>query len=281
MRARRTGFSSATLRDFVGQDAEFMNKISAALTTVHQNYGHKAVQDCLQVNEVTGNCDVDLEILCAMMDRSQDKLKSECCTMFMMNKGILGSFAYLFGSLLFGFVTYWQPIGWPLTFSCIAATTLYLIGGLLFIWAAIQPYWEERLKIGAISTDCYELKQRGAIVAKMGERRTSCRDGNIRARMSKLNIDASVLLAPNAAELEAIQEKKDKKKKKLKRSSTNSFIGVDMDMESSQSGSTEDDIFDVVRHEVSRPQSCTPPHPQEQHLVAEEIAVQIDALIDI
>merc|ERR1712096_181279 len=105
---RRTELSSTTIGDFVGQDAVFMNKISTALTTVHESYGYKAVQDCLKVNKVTGDADVDLDVLCAMMDRSEEKLRGECCSMFFASKGILGSFAYLGGSTLYGFVTYSQ-----------------------------------------------------------------------------------------------------------------------------------------------------------------------------
>eukprot|EP01083_Nonionella_stella_P204036 744069_1 len=87
MARRRVAFQSQSgISSFVSKDAVFMNKISNALKTVHENYGYKAVQDCLQTDDVTGEADVDLDVLCAMLDRSKSKLKSQCCAMFFASK---------------------------------------------------------------------------------------------------------------------------------------------------------------------------------------------------
>ena len=61
------------INDVMSKDAVFMEKISKALTTVHETYGYKAVQDCLEADESTGQCNVDLEVLCVMLDRSRSR----------------------------------------------------------------------------------------------------------------------------------------------------------------------------------------------------------------
>jgi len=196
----------ATLNDFATRDVAFMEKISMALTTVHETYGYKAVQDCLKINEESGDAEVDIEILCAMMDRSQTKLKHECCKMFFASKSILGSFMYLFGSLVFGGIQYFNnQLTWQMkAFLSIAATTFYLIGGILFIIAAIEPYWQKTLEINAVAHDVYQLRSRGSLVRKMGRKQKG--DTKIRTRMSKLNIDTKAMLLPN--ELEAAENER-------------------------------------------------------------------------
>lgn len=198
---RRTGLSASNLNDFVSGDAVFMQKISRALETVHENYGYKAIQDCLTTNEESGEAEVDLDILCAMMDRSQAKLKGECCAMFFASKGIIGSFMYLFGSILFGAVTYFNDtISDTAKAACgVLATSCYLAGGILFIIAAIEPYWHKTLEINAVSKEVYELKTRGDIVKKLNRKRNS--DNMIKARISKFEIDTKSLLTPDEAEL--------------------------------------------------------------------------------
>eukprot|EP01083_Nonionella_stella_P095120 266979_1 len=194
MARRRVAFQSQSgISSFVSKDAVFMNKISNALKTVHENYGYKAVQDCLQTDDVTGEADVDLDVLCAMLDRSKSKLKSECCAMFFASKSVMGSLLYLFGSLLFGSLTYFNTLSTTMrTFFSVAATTLYLLGGILFIIAAIEPYWLKTLEINEVSQEVYDLKERGKIVAVMSGTRKS--QNRIKARMSKLNIDAIAML---------------------------------------------------------------------------------------
>ena len=246
---RRTAFSASNVHDFVSKDAVFMEKISTALKTIHETYGYRAVQDCLQINEITGEADVDLDILCAMLDRSQSKLKSECCAMFFASKSIIGSFMYLFGSLLFGAVTYFNEeldIGIKTLFG-ILATSFYLIGGILFIVAAIEPYWHKTLEINEVAHEVYELKKRGDIVKKMSGKRDS--DNRIKARMSKLSIDTKSLLSPN--EIEQLQMKN---KADLKKQKTMSFDDDDND-------SSSKDIFDIIAEETEEQAQGTPIKP--------------------
>jgi len=199
---RRAAFSAATIDDFVAQDTIFMDKISKALKTIHENYGYKGVQDCMSTNEETGDATVDLSVLWAMLDRSQSKLKSECCAMFFASKSIIGSFSYLIGSLLFGAVAYFQNILSPemRAFMSILGTSFYLVGGILFIFAAIEPYWTKTLEIKRMTDEVYDLKERGEIVKKMGGKRDS--DNFINTRMSKLSIDTKAMLAPTMEEEE-------------------------------------------------------------------------------
>ena len=240
---RRTAFSASNVHDFVSKDAVFMEKISTALTTIHETYGYRAVQDCLQLNEVTGEADVDLDVLCAMLDRSQSKLKSECCAMFFASKSIIGSFMYLFGSLLFGAVTYFNEkldIGIKTLFG-ILATSFYLIGGILFIVAAIEPYWQKTLEINKVASEVHELQKRGEIVKRMSGKRDS--DNRIKARMSKLSIDTKSLLSPNEI------EKLEMEKKALKRQKTTSF---------EDDSSSSKDIFDIIAEETEEQAETTP-----------------------
>ena len=233
---RRTAFSASNIHDFVSKDAVFMNKISKALTTIHENYGHKAVQDCFTPNQATGEAEIDLDVLCAMLDRSQSKLKSECCAMFFHSKSIIGSFMYLFGSLLFGAVTYFNEkldIGIK-TFFGILATTFYLIGGILFIVAAIEPYWMKTLAINEVANDVKGLKQRGDIVKQMSGKK-SFDASVIKARMSKLSVDTKSLLSPNEIEKLRMEQKA------LKRQKTTSF--------EEPSCSSSKDIFDMIAEE--------------------------------
>merc|ERR1712130_752806 len=136
-----------------------------------------------------------------MLERSKSKVKSECCSMFFASKSIIGSFAYLMGSLLFGAVAYFNN---ALSFETraslsILGTSFYLAGGILFIIAAIEPYWNKTLEINAVSKEVYELKSRGDIVKKLNRKRNS--DNMIKARISKFEIDTKSLLTPDEAEL--------------------------------------------------------------------------------
>merc|ERR1712115_469955 len=80
----------------------------------------------------------------------------------------------------------------------------YLIGGILFIIAAIEPYWQKTLGINAVAHDVYQLRSRGSLVRKMGRKQKG--DTKIRTRMSKLNIDTKAMLLPN--ELEAVENER-------------------------------------------------------------------------
>eukprot|EP01084_Bolivina_argentea_P269836 458704_1 len=237
---RRVAFSASNVHDFVSKDAVFMEKISKALTTIHETYGYRAVQDCMQVNEATGDADVDLDVLCAMLDRSQAKLKSECCAMFFQSKSIIGSFMYLFGSLLFGAVTYFNSslsLGIK-AFCGICATSFYLFGGILFIVAAIEPYWKKTVEINGVAKEVNALKTRGEIVKQMSGKRAS--DNCIKARMSRLNIDTKSLLQPS--EIEQLQMQRKQQKQLLKKQRT-------LSMGDGVSDSSSSDIFETIAEE--------------------------------
>ena len=204
---RNTFRRQATLADFATRDTVFMDKISAALTTIHETYGYQAVQDCLKINEKTGEAEVDIEILCAMLDRSKSKLKSECCAMFIASKSILGSFMYLFGSLLFGANQYFNDALSPeaKALYMIIGTSFYLMGGILFILAAIEPYWNKTWEISKVSSDVQSLRKKGSIIRKMGRRAKT--DNKIMTRMSRLNINTKAMLLPTVTEQKQIARK--------------------------------------------------------------------------
>ena len=203
---RRSGVSASNVDGFVSQDTMFMDKISAALETIHANYGYKGVQDCMTTNEDTGDATVDLSVLWAMLDRSQSKLKSECCAMFFASKSIIGSFSYLVGSLSFGVVAYFNNLSLEMrAFLSILGTSFYLLGGILFIVAAIEPYWQKSIEINNMVNEVYDLKERGEIVKKMGSKRDS--DNFIKTRISKLNIDTKSMMAPSIDEMLEMERK--------------------------------------------------------------------------
>jgi len=209
-KSRRAAVSAATLDSFVTMDDMFMEKVSNALQTIHDNYGYVGVQDCMKTNEITGEATVDLSVLCAMLDRSKEKVKSECCSMFFASKSIIGSFAYLFGSFLFGAVAYFGnqiTYEWKALMS-VTGTTFYLIGGILFIFAAIGPYWNKTLEINAMSKEMNELNRRGSIVKKMGNKRDS--DNVIKARMSRFNINCQELVTGDIEEEENENDEENK-----------------------------------------------------------------------
>lgn len=194
---RRVALSCANIDHFVGHDAAFMNNISIALKNIHESFGYKGVQECMKVTADGKEGDVDLDVLCKMLGKSREKIESECCTMFFASKSIHGSFMYLFGSLIFGAVAYFQDM--PNTYKAIGAflgSTFYLLGGLLFIIAAIEPYWKKTLEINRLSKDVGTLKQKSNIVKCMSGRNRSSTN-TIKARMSKLNINAKTFLSPS------------------------------------------------------------------------------------
>ena len=161
--------------------------------------------------------------------------------MFFASKSILGSFSYLFGSLLFGAVTYFDSelleslfVGLP-PLLCIIGTSAYLMGGILFISAAIEPWMAKTVEFEEIHKDVQDLKRTKSVVGRMTGTRSS--KAHLSTRMSTLGLDAKSMLSPNEIEL-----MDDKKKKQC----GNADIMLRAPHEIEEDPEEGKDIFDIV-----------------------------------
>ena len=209
-RSRSTGFSSACAQTMFQNDIEFMNKISEALEVVYENFGATAIEQITVLDEEKGEADVDVDLLARMMEQSKIKIRNECCSMFFSSKSILGSFSYLFGSISFGAMTYFtfNPVVEALV--CFFGASMYLIGGTIYIMAALEPWVEKTKHLNTMCGDIQELRVRGKLVRQMTGQGLSSNNPNssarVKTRMSKLNIDTKALFVPNERDEELMQE---------------------------------------------------------------------------
>ena len=209
-RSRNTGFSSACAQSMFQNDTGFMDKISEALEVVYENYGATAIEDIAVLDEEKGEADIDVDLLAQMMDESKIKIRNECCSMFFYSKSIVGSFSYLFGSISFGAMTYYNFSETVDTLICFFGSSMYLIGGTMYIIAALEPWLEKTKQINRMCASIQDLRMRGKLVRQMtgqGQARSN-QDASaiVKARMSKLNIDTKALFVPNERDEEMMQE---------------------------------------------------------------------------